>query len=183
MIKSVPVLFSFPITNHSKVNIWQMDFPLIGFINIYQMLFLVQGLVLAYAVIFNIQLEQFFGTLISINYCYPNYPLNGISPYVHFWHSITHFFRQELLVTHSVSRNCKYGQLLYLVWKRNTVESSLFVGDLCSWVTLAHELSSPWTIIQALFNIYFWNRNCYQLNYVPTNQEFSAAHKHLPPGI
>lgn len=61
-----------------------MDFPLIGFIDIYQMLFLVQGLVLAYAVIFNIQLEQFFGTLIFINYCCPNYPLSGISPYVHF---------------------------------------------------------------------------------------------------
>lgn len=51
-----------------------MDFPLIGFINIYQMLFLVQGLVLVYAVILY-STEQFFGTLISINYCCPNYPL------------------------------------------------------------------------------------------------------------
>lgn len=51
-----------------------MDFPLIGFINIYRMLFLVQDLILVYAVIL-LSTEQFFGTLISINYCCPNYPL------------------------------------------------------------------------------------------------------------
>lgn len=57
-----------------------------------------------------------------------------------------------------------------------TVESSLFFGHQClwlSWVTLAHEFPSPRTYIyKYLFNIHLQNRTCYQQNYVTMKTKY-----------
>lgn len=84
-----------------------------GFIFNYQMLFLVQDLVLVYAVILYLTGTNILGTLISINY----WLLSKLSIKWYFSHTcmlifctvLRMFYRQELLVTHSVSRICKHG--------------------------------------------------------------------------
>lgn len=58
-------------------------------------------------------------------------------------------------------------------WTRliNIVESSLFLGDQCSWLSWVTLAYIPQTYIQAYVYYFFRNKTCYQRKYVPTNQK------------
>lgn len=55
-------------------------------------------------------------TLIFLNYCCQNYPLNGILAVCSFFAQYYAFFRHELLVTHSVSTICKHSFRYFILY-------------------------------------------------------------------